>query len=248
MLQLASHVISMLAARKQVDVAEMRRAVLARLIEALVSDDPMAAARLLEEMRRQRIPAESLIDDILPEAARSLGAAWDRDQISFVDVTIGSMRLQGMLRDIEMRTAQDIAPQAGAGSVLVIVPSDEQHTLGALVISNRMRRMGVSVCLRIMPGTNLLRDLLANRNFDAVMLSVSASENLDLASKVVKLVRQGTQAGRMRAPPVIVGGALVAAGADVGARIEADLATCDLEEALRFSGLDVDGLGLRQRA
>jgi hypothetical protein len=111
-----------------------------------------------------------------------------------------------------------------------------------------MRRMGVSVCLRIMPGTNLLRDLLANRNFDAVMLSVSASENLDLASKVVKLVRQGTQAGRMRAPPVIVGGALVAAGADVGARIEADLATCDLEEALRFSGLDVDGLGLRQRA
>lgn len=240
---LASQVISVLAARFNLTESQMRREVLLELIERLVSDDVMAASRFLDDLRLQHIPSETLVDELLPEAARALGEAWNADQISFVDVTIGAMRLQGMLRDIEGREGAGAGARGRPlrGSALVVVPSDEQHTLGALVLSNQLRRAGVSACLRIMPGTNQLRELLAMRRFDAVLVSVSAASNLDLAAKLTKLIRTHQKDARNGAPPVIVGGAILQSGVDVVSLTGADLATSDLGEALRFCAIGEEG-------
>ncbi len=247
---LASQVISVLAARFNVPESQIRREVLLDLIETLVSDDVMAASRFLDDLRLQRIPTETLVDEVLPEAARALGAAWNADQISFVDVTIGAMRLQGMLRDIEGREAAspDLRGRPLRGSALVIVPSDEQHTLGALVLSNQLRRAGVSACLRIMPGTNHLRDLMASRRFDTVLVSVSAGANLDLAAKLVKFIRMIHRDAPLGAPPVIVGGAILQSGVDVKALTGADHVTSDPLEALRFCGIGDERERRHQRA
>jgi hypothetical protein len=246
---LASQVISVLAERYSVTESQIRRELLLDLVETLVSDDVMAASRFLDDLRLQRIPTEALVDEVLPQAARALGEAWNADQISFVDVTIGAMRLQGMLRDIEGREGAGLGARGRPlrGSALVVVPSDEQHTLGALVLSNQLRRAGVSACLRIMPGTNHLRDLMAMRRFDTVLVSVSAGSNLDLAAKLVKFIRMIHKDAPQGAPPVIVGGAILQSGIDVKALTGADHVTNDPLEALRFCGIGEEGARRHQR-
>jgi methylmalonyl-CoA mutase cobalamin-binding subunit len=217
-----------------------------QLIEAVIAEDPGAAARLLETLRARKIPLESLADHYLPEAARALGVLWSRDQADFVDVTIGTARLQALLRGLDSDAALDLSQRPVIGAVLMIVPGGEQHTFGALVAASKLRRRGISVCLRLMPRTNELRDVLRGRHFDGAMISVGARENLDMARKLVKLLRGSAESN----VPVIVGGALLAECEDLARETGADAATNDLDRALALCGVQASvtqTAGLRAR-
>jgi methylmalonyl-CoA mutase cobalamin-binding subunit len=230
----ASQIVAMLAARNKVTETTVREALLLQLIEAVVSEDPTAGAELIARLRAHKISVEMLTDHYLPEAARALGLAWEADQADFVDVTIGAMRLQGILRGLDADDVITASQKPVVGSVLLIVPAGEQHTLGALVAASQIRRRGVSVCLRIMPRTNELRELLRNRIFDALWISLASAENLDLAGKLVTFLRKAS-AGRV---PIVIGGALALGRGDLKAVTGADLATSDITAALAACGIE----------
>lgn len=229
----AAHIVSVLAARSNLPETVVRQTLLLQLIEASIADDPTAAARLLENLRARKIPLESLADHYLPEAARALGLLWSRDQADFVDVTIGTARLQALLRGIDSDSALDLSQRAASGSILMVVPTGEQHTFGALVAASKLRRRGITVCLRLMPRTNELREVLRSRHFDGAMISVGARENLDMARKLVTLLRGCPDCN----VPVIVGGALLAECDDLGRETGADAATNDIDRALALCGV-----------
>lgn len=242
----ASHIVSVLAARSNLPEPVVRQTLLLQLIEAVIAEDPGAAARLLETLRAHKIPLESLADHYLPEAARALGVLWSRDQADFVDVTIGTARLQALLRGLDSDAALDLSQRPVIGAVLMIVPGGEQHTFGALVAASKLRRRGISVCLRLMPRTNELREVLRSRHFDGAMISVGARENLDMARKLVKLLRGSAESN----VPVIVGGALLAECEDLARETGADAATNDLDRALALCGVQASvtqTAGLRTR-
>jgi MerR family transcriptional regulator, light-induced transcriptional regulator len=90
------------------------------------------------------IRREDIADFYVPEVARRLGAAWCEDRTSFADVTVGTARLQGLLREI----GPDWFSDARLGDrppvcVLVVVSRDEFHTLGAMVLA---RNSAASAC------------------------------------------------------------------------------------------------------
>jgi NAD(P)-dependent dehydrogenase (short-subunit alcohol dehydrogenase family) len=85
-----------------------------------------------------------MADAYIPAAAQHLGSNWVSDRLCFAEVTIATARLQALVRAIGTRWGGDPAHLPGRRSVLMIVPDTEQHTLGAVVATGQMRRMGLS--------------------------------------------------------------------------------------------------------
>jgi methylmalonyl-CoA mutase cobalamin-binding subunit len=240
----AAQVVSMLAERNLRTFSELREPVVSGLITASLSGRKDAFADLLRELKKARVSAVALADIYIPEAARRMGEAWQDDQMSWLDVSIGVGRLQSLLREIGTAWAADQAGDTGHGTVLLIVPDREQHTLGPMVAMGQLRRFGVSVCLRIAPSHNELRSLVAARQFDGVLISIATKDKLESVAKTVEFIRS------VAAHPIqiVVGGAVTTAVEDLVECTGADLASNDICEALETIGLKFDSSCVLRRA
>ena len=240
----ASQVVSLLAERNWRTFSELREPVVSGLITAALSGKKDAFADLLRELKKARVSAAALADLYIPEAARRMGDAWTDDQMSWLDVSIGVGRLQSLLREIGMAWVADQAGDTGHGTVLLIVPDREQHTLGPMVAMGQMRRYGVSVCLRIAPSHNELRSLMAARQFDGVLISIATKDKLESVSKTIQFIK----AVSGRPMPVVVGGAVTPNVPDLAAATGADLSSNDICAALEALGLKFDSSCVLRRA
>jgi methylmalonyl-CoA mutase cobalamin-binding subunit len=240
----ASQVVSLLAERNVKSSTEPRETVVVSLIAAALKGGDDRFSALLAEMRRSRVSAAALADIYIPIAARKMGEDWLDDELSWMEVTIAVARLQSLLREIGSAWAADRAGDAGSGSVLLIIPNSEQHTLGPLVAMSQMRRFGISVCLRIAPSHEELRSLVAERAFDGVMVSVAGEEKLDTVRKLVSFIKSIGIAHL----PVIIGGAIMTKVNDPASITGADLSTNDIGVALEALGLKFDDFCVLKRA
>ena len=240
----ASQVVSLLADRNSKSVVEPRETLVTGLIAASLSGTKSAFAELLTEMKRARVSLAALADVYIPIAARRMGQAWHDDEMSWLDVSIGVGRMQSLLREIGTAWVADQAGDTGHGTVLMIVPDREQHTLGPLVATGQLRRYGVSVCLRIAPSFSELRSLMAARQFDGVMISIATKEKVDPVAKTVQFLKTV-----MSGPtPIIVGGAVLSKVEDLAACTGADFSSNDIGAALEVMGLKFDAFCVLKRA
>ncbi len=206
-----------------------------RMARASVADDPAQLTTLAHEMRAARVPIETIIDMTIPEAARKLGRDWAEDRIGFSYTSIGTARLQSLLRDL-MRTGT--APILSGLSetqpaLLIVVPEGEQHTLGALIASAQFSRMRYDTVLSLCESVARLRMRLRAERFAAVCLSISRVETLESASQLTDIVRKACD----YPVKIMVGGAAIEAAEHIG--IGADAVTNDLPVALRQCGLSI---------
>ncbi|NUB43583.1 hypothetical protein GEU84_004235 [Fertoebacter nigrum] len=217
---------------------------LARLLEVARGAHAAPVEALRPEMRRARVSVATLADHYIPAAARCLGQDWTDDKASFAEVSIGTARLQAILRDIGSGWSADEDGARDGPTVLLLVPEHEQHTLGAMVVMGRLRRAGVSVCLRTGADFASLRDLFAQRGFDAALISLPCAERVALGTKLVKTLKELTR----NALPVAAGGAVLLQDEDALTCLGADIVTNDLETALRSLGLASSVTGAAHRA
>jgi methylmalonyl-CoA mutase cobalamin-binding subunit len=229
----ASQVVSMVAARSLSAAAPLNERLLSDLTAAAASGDSDRVDAALGRMRRARIPSTVIADSYVPAAARRLGEAWMEDAMSFASVSVGVGRLQALLRSIGGSWIADHNDSPDSPMILFVTPQSESHVLGAMVAMTRLRRAGVSVCLKIAPAARDVATLCASRSFAAVMISIACREGLESAAQLVKTVREGATCGT----PVIVGGAALDFEQDVLARTGADFATSDIDSALGFCGV-----------
>jgi MerR family transcriptional regulator, light-induced transcriptional regulator len=230
----ASDVIARLVTGNPGMTAPLREDLIERLTAAVVKPDATDFETLRPELRRARISPTLFTDRYLPEIARRLGKAWEDDTMTFAEVTMGSARLQAILRQIGAGVIADAGTrEGGMPTVLLIVPPGQQHTLGAFVILGQLRRKGISVCLRVGPSIGDLRALLAIRRFDGAMISLAIPEELAAARTLMASLRDMT-AGRLRM--ALGGAALTLAAAPLEAP-EADIVTNDLALAITALGL-----------
>lgn len=228
---LASQALSLLATRRLPGDARKEEVLLAEIEAAVLDRDPTRRAAVLAEMRMRAIPDAWVAEVLIPEVARRLGEAWSEDDKSFAEVTIGSARLQAMVRDLDPSDASDALDEAPL--LAVIVPEDEFHTLGALTLAGQLRRLGFSVKLFLGTSEAELIGALSAARFDAVLLSASQGDRFANLARLVKRMRRALS----RATPIIVGGSVVACGSGARRRIGADHFTSDIFEALTACGL-----------
>jgi len=240
--QFAAEVVARLVLRDGTDEAGLREALLQRFLTAVASSDPGAFEALKPELKRARVSASSLADCYIPEAARRLGEAWETDSMSFANVTMGVARMQAILREIGAAWSADAMGQTGGPTLLVILPQGEQHTLGAMVLAGRLRRMGVSVSMRISPTAAEIARYVAERTFDGTLISIACNDRLETCRILVKTLKEA-QSGGMK---VAVGGAIRDSAESVKQATGADLVTNDIFEALSEMGLLVSGSAVHE--
>ncbi|MCR9085232.1 MAG: cobalamin B12-binding domain-containing protein [Rhodobacteraceae bacterium] len=247
---LAGNVLSVLAARTPSDSAApkgtLEDALVDRLISSVCERDDAKRDRAVAKLIKDGVAIDDLIDIYIPHAARRMGEAWCRDGMGFAEVTIGSARLQGLLRDLVRRTTPSHASDPMAPQVLMVVRDEEHHTLGAMVATQQLRRAGVGVNMSVGQTDGDVLTLIASRGFDIVMVSTSRvstsrTERLESLGGFVESMR-----GRAGwAVPVVVGGAAIDEGSDIAAMTGADFATADPLEALRRCNLKIPHQGAR---
>jgi MerR family transcriptional regulator, light-induced transcriptional regulator len=242
---LAAEIVAKLASREGPVAPVFLEPIVQRLTDAVRSDDSTMIEALKPDLRRARISPAMLADIYIPEAARRLGVGWEDDTLTFAEVTIGTVRLQSILRDISADWAADAGKMVDcAGAVLLLLPEKELHTLGPLVLTGQLRRRGVSVCLQLATSGGEWRSLLRQRHFDAAFVSVGWEGKIAAAAQLVETIKDLTK-GRLS---VAVGGAVLTRSDGVFACESADIVTNDLDKALCTLGLTVNTSGAMESA
>jgi methylmalonyl-CoA mutase cobalamin-binding subunit len=227
---LALEVIRRLAHMRVLGGEALQEVLVTKLFDAVKSDEAPFVDEVARELLSARVTHESVVIDYIPEVARRLGVAWEKDTLSFSVVTTGAMKLQRLLHHMALGSTADGNDGNSSATVLLLVPMGEQHTLGAMTAAAWLRMKGVSVCLKIAPNPQELSMILQAHRFDGVFVSVGSDSRVDVCAKLVKALRALTKG----ALPVVFGGPLAEKKRDELLSIGADFVTIDLAEALAF--------------
>lgn len=176
---------------------------LEHFLQVLLGTRSMGPGVLLAEMAARQLDPATVACLYVPAAARDLGARWAADQISFVDVTLCTERLHGLVRLVDELLAE-VRPATGP-SALILVAEAEQHTLGALVLALELRLAGFSAVVRVAPRAADLTQLVSANRFDLALVSVGCTSALDSAVGLVRTLRLMSRGGEMC---IFVGGAV----------------------------------------
>lgn len=181
---------------------EVRQEHLDLFMELLASDRSVDPAVMLDAMLSRHLDPEMVACGYVGEAARSLGDSWLADSMSFVDVTVRSERLQGVVRRVDEMML--VSAAADGPSALILVAEAEQHTLGAFVLALQLRLAGFNAVVRVAPVAADLTVLLAANRFDLALVSIGCSAGLESGVGLVRTLRLLSR-GDM---PIYVGGAV----------------------------------------
>ena len=182
---------------------------------------------MLKALMQKGVSNELLIDVCIPEAARMLGSDWNDSTRSFGQVSLGTVRLQGLVQELstEWKFTPDIHDQA---SVLVAICGDEDHLLGPLVLSDQLRRLGYSVKLLLGATEKDVHDNIETGFFDMVMFSCSSVVSLDNVAKIINSIRR-----EISDPPILLlGGAVLGHVPEIEKLVAVDVIASGLTDAL----------------
>jgi methylmalonyl-CoA mutase cobalamin-binding subunit len=242
--QFASVVVSLLVERTAKQAEILRADVVEGFIAASLTGSEGAFDALLAQLRKTRISFAMLADIYIPEASRRMGEAWLDGDMSWLDVSMGVARLQSLLREISCEWAADRADDMGYGAVLMIVPEGEQHTLGPMVAMGQLRRLGLSVCMRIAPSPKELAHLIEHRDFDGILISVATEARLKSAVALIRFCRSL----KLNVPPIVLGGPIVYENPQLAAGAGADYSGVDIAAAMEAIGLNISSQDVLRRA
>lgn len=210
---------------------------LTRLCETCMTttnDDHLAT---LKDMRRSGIDAVDIAEGYVPAAARVFGDQWCDDDSSFTDVTVGTSRLHQVLRAVadEWRGAEQVDPMTP--SLLVLVESGTQHTMGATVLSGILRRQGYAVQLLVGAEAPDLAYHLEKTDHEVAFISASGRASIEMLRAFVEVLHD------VKPVPikVVIGGTIAKDGEttehEILALTGADFFSDDPTEALGLCGL-----------
>lgn len=196
-----------------------------RLASALVSEQPDAAAILISKIRAKGASVADVYLLHLAAAARRLGEKWQANEVSFLEVTIGTGRILAIMRGMrEMLKAK--RPYRERAAIFAAVPG-EQHTIGITMASDLFRQEGWDIQLLLGETHEEILDTILKS--DALVVCLTAHGTSSIAA-LVRLI-----AGiRILNPAVmiLIGGKIVEEASDIIELSGADGVATDYPTAL----------------
>lgn len=227
---LASSVISVLRGRQVVSFEGLRQFVLDHMERAVQDKGAFDTSGLLVELRGFRLMVDEIIDHYIPTVARMLGEKWENDEISFAEVTIGAMRLQGLLSEASLSPYVDRSPSVTTLDAMVLVPQGEQHFLGASVLAGQLRRLSCDVQMSYDEDMEMLASRLMRERPELILITCARRETLESVASTVQTIRATTS----NSPILAVGGAIKMKPEEVLKLTDADIVTNVAREAVSF--------------
>lgn len=197
--------------------------------------DPAEASAYVAALRAAGAAAETLYLGLLAPAARRLGDLWVQDLCDFAQVTIGLVRLQGVLHELSPDfQANSRRRRADRRAVLVTVPG-EPSTFGLSMLVEFFVRAGWTTWSEPVASTAELVRMARARPLDLVGFSVSCDRQIGPLTNCIRAVRR---ASRNPALAIMVGGPVFLAHPDLALHIGADATAADGKQATeRAEGL-----------
>jgi methylmalonyl-CoA mutase cobalamin-binding subunit len=213
--------------------SDLSEQLVSALLGAVLTEVDDRCEAVLGFMGRAQVGIDDIVGLYVPEVARRLGQDWHENRRSFADVTIGAARLQGLLRELAGRADDGLWRDLDCPAVALVVLENEFHTLGAVVLSQQLRRLGVSVQLLVGQSEAEMIQCIAQDSFDAILVSVSRIESLASLKKLVEKLRRAS----VHPTPVVVGGAAIGDESEIRIVTGADHVASDACDALIKCGL-----------
>lgn len=163
-----------------------------------------------------------ILEDLIGGAAAELGRRWLTDDLSFLDVTIGSAKLHRAIHDL--RTSARRRPPKSPHRVLVTTLPGEQHALGAAVAEQMLWQAGCDTAFDLRGSRDI--DDSAAVGFDAVAIAVPCERSVGRLAEMVERLRRGSG----NRCDIVLAGAF--ATPDLAERCGADEAVAGVEDLL----------------
>ena len=114
------------------------------LTKAFYAGDLDRARRVVRDAGND-MPVVSMLDDVLAPAMHSIGALWQRDEITIADEHLATAICHRLLAETAL--ALQIAPAKTRQTVLLATPAPEQHTFGLLMANDVLYGAGYNTVL-----------------------------------------------------------------------------------------------------
>ena len=184
---------------------------------------------VLQELVELGFKYDTIVDYCIPLAATKLGEAWVNDTLSFSEATVGSANLQILLKLIADDRQISINSCNGK-RFLICVHESEQHTLGALVMGDMLRRQGHSLKIKLDAKFSQICDLQNANDYDAIFFScasfLSAKETVGCVKKIRQTFRDDI--------PIFLGGSNIEQISEGINLKDFDLVTSSLDAAVEY--------------
>lgn len=184
---------------------------------------------VLQELMELGFKHDTIVDYCIPLAATKLGEAWVNDTLSFSEATVGSANLQILLKLIA--DDRQISLNSSNGKrFLICVHESEQHTLGALVMSDMLRRQGHSLKIKLDAEFSEICDLQNSNDYDAIFFSCASFFSAKETAGCVKKIRQTFSYDL----PIFLGGSNIEEISEGINLKDFDLVTSSLDAAVEY--------------
>lgn len=178
----------------------------------------------LSTLKARAISDDTIIDYCIPRAACGHGEDWASDTLSFSEVSIGTAHLQMLLKAISQNRKPEIRKHQGK-CLLIVVLDDEQHTLGALVLADQLRRRGYSLKVLLHSSVGEVSQHLRNNTYDALLFSAGSEHIAQLSADCVKKIRHIHKNSAKK----FMGGSILAFGVPKTISSQFDIVTNDID-------------------
>jgi methanogenic corrinoid protein MtbC1 len=192
------------------------------LFQALLFSPRVEASQLIDIAMKSGFSASEVCVCLLAPAARRLGEAWLNDRCSFLDVTLGSQRLQELLRVLRSRTGRPSGLVGSGRTIVLAATPGEQHLFGLSVLEVVFAEAGWNVVMAAGASAAEIGHLVSMQRCEVVGVTCSCSGLLPALKSAIATVRRAPTVDSVR---IIVGGYLYSqvdgfvqmTGADAGA-------------------------------
>lgn len=195
------------------------------LCRALVAQTPMGANAMMMDLQEAGYSLDLLYSRYLAPAAEHLGAMWETDDLSFVQVTLGVGRIYDLVRLLRDQLPPPRITRAEP-VLFATVPGD-QHGVGVEMAAELFRQHGWDVRLLVGAGHN---EILAEIDRVACLVLGLSSGGRETAEALARLIH----AVRVAYPTlyIIVSGRIVVQEPELVDLIGPDSVAATVEDAL----------------
>jgi len=200
------------------------------LVSLCINGTQETCLEFINKLTNKQVSIESIYLDLIPMTARKLGVLWEEDICNFTDVTIGLWRLQHILYDLTKDFQKKHSMPIENLNALLIPAPKSQHTLGLFIVAEFFRKAGWRVWGEPNLSPEQINNLIFSQWFDVIGISVGYSEQLVGVNQLITSLRS-----RSMNPNVafMVGGPLYSTDPELFDDIQAEIKSCDANDAIR---------------
>lgn len=198
--------------------------------ESALAVDAVPLTALTDRYIDDGASVEEVLLGLMVPAVRHFGVLWERDEITFVEVTVAVQRMQHVLRDV-CGTHRTEAP-VRRGRILLLPAPGEAHTFGLVMLGEMFRRRGWTVSGGLPLSEQELIETVSTQAYTLVGFSLSTQALIDRLTDAIKIVRRSTCHDDLK---IAVGGRVFIEQPDLVTAVGADRAFTHADEVVDFA-------------